>query len=99
MCRCHARWGGAECATPVPSCPDDFACLHGGCNADGACECDAGYTGDDCSLGPFFGAQQDCSDPAAFGTAQCRVLRAHHKAALEPAAPGAAGGRSESDVQ
>ena len=49
----------------MPSCPDDFACLHGGCDADGACECDAGYTGDDCSLGPFFGAQDECPPDAS----------------------------------
>ena len=54
--------------------PKNTCSRHGIC-ANGKCSCDAGYTGDDCSLGPFFGAQQDCSDPAAFGTAQCRALR------------------------
>ena len=62
-CRCHPRWSGAGCCEPEEICPDDYLCYHGVCNERGHCDCDLGYTGDDCSLGPFFvGNEDDCEE-------------------------------------
>ena len=92
-CRCHPRWSGAGCCEPEEICPDDYLCYHGVCNERGHCDCDLGYTGDDCSLGPFFvGNEDDCEEEeeekksGKSGKRTCAARRAAAAAAAAAAA-------------
>lgn len=53
-CQCFRKWRGVDCSIYLETCPDDYFCTNGKCNGQGHCDCDLGYTGDDCSLGPFY---------------------------------------------
>ena len=61
-------------------CPDDYLCYHGRCNVDGHCDCDPGYTADDCSIGPFFVPSEKRAEPCA--GANATEVEACRRAAL-----------------
>ena len=71
----------ADCSEPVEICPDDYQCYHGECN-DGHCDCDKGYTGDDCSLGPFYDDEPCPAGKAGSKACLARAAAARHSSRL-----------------
>ena len=81
-CHCERRWNGPCCDEPEEVCPDDYLCYHGRCNAFGHCDCDPGYTGDDCSLGPFYGPGHPDECDKAPASKACAARAAAARASL-----------------
>lgn len=56
-CRCFGDYTGEDCS--IPMCTNLNQCNgHGKCNQLGRCECEKGFSGEDCNLG---GCPDDCS--------------------------------------